>query len=292
MMLELLMAVPLPLEWQTLPPAHWLEGLQNLLMAGAWRTRVGICSVDSGAVLARLYSASRKVAPFGRITAGADADVVVSSPAMSDAAPDLDRLPEGWLKGLSDGNLVLSGRTATLEFNLTARFQNRVSFGEPPLKLVLRATALAVLPEDPPEGQATDSAASSSAWDPGYEQDLKAWFRDGSHFSLLRAHLLHEGERLAASIEAALAGDETSTVSGPEGESNRLTRLLILPELNGLESMLTGFGPASRRALTGIAQEFLRRRPSLPSVFCRQPDGTLMIWRGHDFVEAESTRDN
>lgn len=285
MLLELLLAVPLPTLGPVALPTPLLDGLENFLFTGRFATQQAEVTVSAGAALARLLQAARALDPSGRCMLFPDAQEPLLLLEPEAPLPDLAELPEGWQKGLSEGSLTCHGRTDTLEFSLSARFLDRVSPGEPALRISMRAIARALWPEvqgiepstaPPPDAApASDFSQPSTVGrpDPTFEEDLHHYFCEPDRMDQLRTHLLNEGERCRNILETHLQPLTDAPIE-------RLARVLILPELERAGGLLRGFSPEARRVLHAVGQSFQILRPSTQEVYHLTSTG-LDVWRGN-----------
>lgn len=272
MLLEIVISVPVPASSLQVPPAHWMEGLQNLLLEGHWQTRIDVPEPSSGAVLAHLYAAARSLDPSGALSLGRGGDEVLETLGHADPLPDLEELPKAWSEGLADGTLTFTGQSETLHYTLTGRYVTRVRRRMPALRLSLRAVAKAVLPQS-----RLELVDGSPEWDPGYEAALGHTFSSAQAFSDLRHHLLTEGEALVVQLEQALSPLRN-------GPLERLPRVLVLEDLKHLDGLLRGQGAEARRSIVALGRHFSRVQPRVAPVYRRDAEGRLSVWRGTDFV--------
>jgi hypothetical protein len=277
MLLETLIAVPLPVRETVTLPTSWVDGLRNLLLEGSFAERHEIPDATPAGVLARLHRAVRTLDPNGRVVLGSGALEALEALEQAAPRPDLGEMPEAWQQGLADGTLRFTGLTGRLEFTLGGRLLTRVRAGEPALRLVLRAVYRGILPaaEALPEVPGDPASGSKLGADPSYEADLLHSLRQRHALERLRALLLAEGDALTAALGHALA-DQAS------GPPETLGRVLVLDSLEGLEGLARGFSPAARRCIVAAGKAFSRIAPSIDAVYRLTSEGQLMVWRGQD----------
>lgn len=267
MLLELLLAVPLPGDLQRLPPTHWLNGLHNLLLLGHWEEAVEIPSPSPAGVLARLYAALRQLDPAGQVRLLDEPSLLLEHSQVTPAPAELEEMPTAWQQGLMDGTFSFVGRSSELVLCLNASFFTRTSRGMPALRLSVRAVAAGLLPE---KVEQNSTPVSHEAYVSALEQLMgtDARLRD------LRTHLLTQGERLRQQLQEGL---ETLA----DGPLQARARVLVLRDPTPLQALLKGLPPEAALQLETVGRCFERIRPQIGTVYRRRKDGQLEVWRGY-----------
>lgn len=267
MLLELLLAVPLPGDVQRLPPSHWLNGLHNLLLLGHWDEAVEIPSPSPAGVLARLYAALRQLDPAGQVRLLDEPSLLLEHTQPTPAPTELEEMPTAWQQGLMDGTFSFVGRSSALALRLNASFFTRTSRGMPALRLSVRAVAAGLLPE-PVEQDGTPVSQAA------YVEALEQLMGTDARLRDLRTHLLTQGELLRQQLQKGLG-----TLA--EGPLQARARVLVIRDPIALHATLKGLPPEAALQLETVGRCFERIRPQIGTVYRRRNDGQLEVWRGY-----------